>query len=74
LVANNYNPKEEVMELRQYLKEKFVLKDTHTMYVVDNNGLVSEIAEARKPRFGIKFCAKEYRPHKKEVAAMRASR
>jgi hypothetical protein len=62
------------MELRAVPEGKVVLKDTHTMYVVDNNGLVSEIAESAQAKIrGIKFCGqREYDgPHKKEVAAMK---
>ena len=62
------------MALQAVLEGKVVLKDTHTMYIVDNNGTVSEVEEKAQAKIrGIKFCGKrEYDgPYKKEIYAMK---
>jgi hypothetical protein len=62
------------MTLRVVPEGKVVLKDTHTMYIVDNNGSVSEVEESAQAKIrGIKFCGKrEYNGrYKKEVTAMK---
>jgi hypothetical protein len=64
------------MAFQGVLEGKVVFNDNHAMYIVDNNGSVSEVkedAQAKLRERGIKFCGKtKYNGrYKKEVAAMK---
>ena len=64
------------MAIQTVLEGKVVFNDKHTMYIVDNNGSVSEVDQDAQDKLrerGIKFCGKrEYNGrYKREVAAMK---